>query len=436
MVYPDIKKPHIDGSPDIKYSKIFINNRWQDSISGVTYPIINPLCDVAKGNEQDVDKAVAAAHKTFKPGSPWHTMKASQRGDLLNKLADLIERDSKYLTRLEALGTRRSLPNTYLPDVIDCYRYFAWWANTIHGRTIPADGPYRCFTLHEPLGIVGQIISGDFPLLTQAWTLGPALCAGNTVVLKPAQENPLTSLYIASLITEAGFPPGVVNIVTGDKTPGAAVATHPKINKVVFVGSTEVGRRVLCKAGVKSRKVTLMLCEAGRGSLNRGILRSQHQYEPWLWFKLGIGSTMIFVFADAHLDDAVKVSFFASYFNFSFSQPLPYTFVEESIYDAFVKKSLNWAKGYKDPDRSVIGGTIYCNHSPVKILKLDAYLSVLKNEGAMYDVAAAIFTTSICDARKVVLDLRPSIVWVNCYDAFWHQTPLRGMMQDLPLENS
>ena len=204
---------------DIKCNKIFIENRMYDSTSRATYPIINPstgdkICDVAMGNKEVVAFAVAAAHKALQPGSPWHTMEASKRRDLLNKLADLIERDSEYLTHLETMNSGRVCSKD-LPRVI---KYYWDFAQTMSQNT------------HEPVGIEGHIISGDFPLLRQAWVLGSALCRGNTVILKPAEQTPLSSLYVASLTAEAGFPPGVVSIVPGvGSTVGDAMAKNPDI---------------------------------------------------------------------------------------------------------------------------------------------------------------------------------------------------------------
>ena len=217
---------------EIKYTKIFINNEWHDAVSGKTFPTINPatgekICDVAEGDKADVDKAVAAACEAFKLGSTWRTMDASQRGVLLNKLADLIERDQEYLARLETLDNGKPYKDSYygtLPGSIKCYRYYAGWADKIQGKTIPVDGSYLTFTRHEPVGVCGQIIPWNFPLVSLALKLAPALCAGNTVVMKPAEQTPLTALYVASLIVEAGFPPGVVNIVPGyGSTAGAVV---------------------------------------------------------------------------------------------------------------------------------------------------------------------------------------------------------------------
>ena len=376
-----------------------VNNTWHNSESQATFPTL-PIqlgeiktCAVVKGSEEDVVKAVAAAQEAFKLGSLWRTMDVSQRGCLLYKLADLIERDRKYLTHLATVDNGKPLTDKYLQEVINCYRYFAWWASKLHGKTLPDDVPHLCFTSQEPVGIVGQIISGDFPLLMQAWTLGPALSAGNTVVLKPAQQTPLTALRIASLIKEAGFPPGVVNIVPGDESTGAAVANHPNINKVVFMGSTEVSNLVLNKAGVNSLKVTLGL-------------------------ELGYkGPTIIFVFADADLDDAVKKSHFAPHLIFYKDQPPPFTFVEESIYDKFVRKYFERAKRYRP---NVEDTTLNAEISSyvIKFNDISTVIDITRIYGF-----ATIYTTNATKATKVAENIRAGTICINCFDAFNAQAP-------------
>ncbi|KTF77239.1 hypothetical protein cypCar_00004330 [Cyprinus carpio] len=236
-------------NPEIKYTKIFINNEWHASVSGKVFSTYNPatgekICDVQEADKADVDKAVQAARSAFSLGSVWRKMDASERGRLLFKLADLVERDSAYLATLESLDTGKPFLSSFFVDLqgtIKTFRYFAGWADKIHGSTIPTDGEYFTLTRHEPIGVCGQIIPWNFPLVMTAWKLGPALSCGNTVVLKPAEQTPLTCLYIAALIKEAGFPPGVVNILPGyGPTAGAAIASHMGIDKVAFTGSTEV----------------------------------------------------------------------------------------------------------------------------------------------------------------------------------------------------
>ena len=254
---------------NIGSTKLLIDNQWVESISGKRFETINPatgevICDVAEADAADVDRAVAAARKAFARGSEWREMSATRRGELLYKLADLIEANKEELARLETLDNGKPIHeslNSDLPLVIGCYRYYAGWADKIQGKTIPIQGNYFCYTRHEPVGVVGQIIPWNFPLLMQAWKLAPALATGNTVVLKTAEQTPLSALRVGELILEAGFPPGVVNILSGfGPTAGAAIARHMDINKVAFTGSTEVGKLIM-EAAAKSnlKRVTLEL---------------------------------------------------------------------------------------------------------------------------------------------------------------------------------
>lgn len=255
-------------NPDIKHTGIFVGNEWQESASGKTFPTINPateekIADVQEGDKADVDRAVKAATNAFKLGSDWRKMDASYRGLLMNRLADLIERDAGYLASLETLDNGKPYTASFFADLalsIKCYRYYAGWADKNHGKTIPVDGNFFCYTRHEPVGVCGQIIPWNFPLLMQAWKLGPALATGNTVVMKLAEQTPLTGLYIAELIKEAGFPAGVVNIVPGyGPTAGAAIVNHPMVDKVAFTGSTEVGKIIQKAAADNIKRVTLEL---------------------------------------------------------------------------------------------------------------------------------------------------------------------------------
>lgn len=202
-------------NPDIHYSQLFVNNEWQDAASKKTFPTVSPATGevigrVAEGDRADVDRAVKAAREAFRLGSPWRRMDASERGRLLNRLADLVERDRVYLASLETLDNGKPFQESYaldLDEVIKVYRYFAGWADKWQGKTIPMDGEHFCFTRHEPVGLCGQIIPWNFPLVMQGWKLAPALATGNTVVMKVAEQTPLSALYLAFLIKEAGFPP-------------------------------------------------------------------------------------------------------------------------------------------------------------------------------------------------------------------------------------
>src|SRR5438309_7541991 len=283
--------------PTVKVSatKLLINNKWVDSASGKTFPTINPatgevITRVAEADAADVDKAVSAARAAFDNG-PWRKkITASQRGNLLYKLADLIEKHADELAQLEALdnGKPYSVARAAdLPLTIACYRYYAGWADKIQGKTIPVQGRYFTYTKHEPVGVVGQIIPWNFPLLMSAWKLGPALAAGCTTVLKPAEQTPLSALRLGELAVEVGFPPGVLNVLTGDGSTGAALVDSDGVDKIAFTGSTEVGREIGSKAGRALKRVTL---ELGGKSAN-------------------------IILPDADIEAAVNGSFQAIYFN-------------------------------------------------------------------------------------------------------------------------
>ena len=212
-------------------TKLLINNKFKNSRSGKTFATMNPatgeeICQVAAAEEADVDEAVRAARNAFEKG-PWRKMSAAERGRLINKLADLVESHADELARLEALDNGKPYHVAKAGDLalsVATYRYYAGWADKVQGKTIPVAGPYFSYTRHEPIGVVGQIIPWNFPILMQCWKLAPALATGNTIVLKPAEQTPLTALRIGELIIEAGFPEGVVNILPGDgPTAGAAI---------------------------------------------------------------------------------------------------------------------------------------------------------------------------------------------------------------------
>src|SRR5438132_3292677 len=200
--------------------KLLIDGRWVAASSGKTFDSIDPatgevLAQVAEGDKADIDLAVKAARKAFESG-PWRAMNPSDRGRLMNKLADAIEKNADDLASLESLDNGKPIGESTaadLPLTVTCYRYYAGWADKIQGHTLPVDGNYFCYTRHEPIGVCGQIIPWNFPLLMQAWKWGPALACGNTIVLKPAEQTPLSALKIAELAQEVGFPDGVVNVV-------------------------------------------------------------------------------------------------------------------------------------------------------------------------------------------------------------------------------
>jgi aldehyde dehydrogenase (NAD+) len=450
-------------------TQLLINNEWVSSESGKTFPTINPAtgeetAQVAEADAADVNRAVKAARHAFEKG-PWRKMAASERGRLLNRLADLIEKHADELAALETLDNGKPVAVARaadLPLTIACYRYYAGWADKVQGKTIPINGDYFCYTRHEPVGVVGQIIPWNFPLLMQAWKLGPALATGNTVVMKPAEQTPLTALRVGELLVEAGFPPGVVNILPGyGPTAGAAISNHMDVDKVAFTGSTEVGHLIM-EAAAKSnlKRVTL---ELGGKSPN-------------------------IVFADADMDEAIEGCHFALFFNqgqccCAGSR----LYVEEKAYDEFVEKSVARAKrrtvgdpfnlsteqgpqvddaqfdkvmSYIDSGKRE-GASLLCGGERVgdrgyfiqptvfgdvqedmKIAQEEIFgpvLSIIKFKDlddvverankTMYGLAAAVWTRDIGKAHAIANNVRAGTVWVNCYDVFDAAAPFGGFKQ-------
>src|ERR1700734_3410847 len=254
--------------------QLFIDGQWTDAASGQTFDTPNPatgetLASVAEGDAEDINRAVSAARRAFDSG-PWSRMTPSDRGRLIWKIGDLILEHADELAQLESRDNGKPFAvarGADVPLAADLFHYMAGWATKIEGNTINISVPYmpganfHSYTLREPIGVVGQIIPWNFPLLMAAWKLGPALATGCTVVLKPAEQTPLTALRLAELIAEAGVPEGVVNVVPGfGETAGAALASHPDVDKVAFTGSTEVGKLIVAASGASNlKKLTLEL---------------------------------------------------------------------------------------------------------------------------------------------------------------------------------
>ncbi|KER19618.1 hypothetical protein T265_11661 [Opisthorchis viverrini] len=389
-------------------------------------------------------------------------MDASMRGRLLNKLADLIERDRVYLASLESLDNGKPFMEAYYADlnfVIKCFRYFAGWADKNHGKTIPLDGDYMCFTRHEPIGVCGQIIPWNFPLLMQAWKLAPALAMGNTVVMKTAEQTPLSANWVAQLTKEAGFPDGVVNIVPGfGGTAGAALVAHPDVDKIAFTGSTEVGRLVV------------------RNAYEHGLKR--------FTLELG-GKSPLIVFGDADMELAVSTANFGLFFNQGqCCCASSRIFVEESIYDKFVEYSTEHAKARVVGDPFDVSTQQGPQVDETHFNKIMYYIESGKNQGARlctggsrvgstgyfiqptvfadvkddmiiskeeifgpvmqitkfrtmdemfhransteYGLAAGIITPDLDKAMYTMQGLRAGTVWINCYDALDSAAPFGG----------
>ncbi|KAJ5083339.1 Aldehyde dehydrogenase [Penicillium angulare] len=308
-------------TPNLTYEQplgLFINGEFVKGVEGKTFETINPtdekpIVSVHEGTEKDVDIAVKAARAAFE-GS-WYEKTPGERGRYLVKLADLFERDIEILAAIEALDNGKSITMAKgdVTNAAGCLRYYGGWADKIHGQTIDTNNQTLSYTRHEPIGVCGQIIPWNFPILMWSWKIGPAIAAGNTVILKSAEQTPLSALYAAQLTKEAGFPAGVINIISGfGRTAGAAISSHMDIDKVAFTGSTLIGRTIL-QAAAKSnlKKVTL---ELGGKSPN-------------------------IVFDDADIDNAISWANFGIFYNHgqcccAGSRLL----VQEGIYDKFVAR--------------------------------------------------------------------------------------------------
>jgi len=444
---------------------LLIDGKWRPSVSGKTFETVDPatnqvICRVAEGDAADIDLAVAAARRAFDSG-PWSRMSGSERGRLIYKLADLVEKHQEELAALESLDNGKPYRDSIaadLPLTIKCYRYYAGWADKMVGKTIPVDGPYSCFTRHEPVGVVGQIIPWNFPLLMQAWKWGPALASGCTVVLKPAEQTPLSAARVAQLALEAGFPDGV-NVVPGfGPTAGAALTRHMDVDKVAFTGETTTGQ--------------IIMEAAARSNLKRVSL------------ELG-GKSPNVVFADADLDAAVDGAYFGLFFNqgqccCAGSR----LFVEEKIHDEFVDRLVRRAHSQKvgDPfDPATTQGPQVTREQQQRVL---GYIEAGKSEGAKlhcgggkpdlpgyyveptvfsgvrddmkiareeifgpvmnilpfksieeviergnrthFGLAAAVWTRDIKKAHRMARSLRAGTVWINCYDVFDAAAPFGG----------
>jgi len=451
---------------EVRQTRMLIDGEWCDAASGKTFATLNPatgeaITRVAEGDKEDVDRAVKAARKAFESG-PWRKMNARERGRLLFRLADLIEEHLDELAALETLDNGKPINDSRkadLPLVIDCYRYYAGWADKIEGKTIPVNGPYFTYTRHEPVGVVGQIIPWNFPLLMQAWKWGPALAMGCTVVLKPAEQTPLSALRVGELAMEVGFPPGVINIVPGyGETAGAAVAEHMDIDKVAFTGSTEIGK--------------LIMQAAGRSNLKRVTL------------ELG-GKSPNIVLSDADLDAAVEGSFFGLFFNqgqccCAGSR----LFVEGKIHDEFVDrvlartsqqklgdpfdpattqgpqvseeqfdKVLGYINSGRDTGAKLLTGgrrwgdrgyyiepTVFGDvKDDMKIAQEEIFGPVMsiirfddieeaiaRGNRTTYGLAAAVWTRDVKKAHNIAAGLKAGTVWVNCFDVFDAAAPFGG----------
>jgi len=454
--------------PQIRQTQLFIGGQWVPARSGKTFTTFDPateeaIADVAEGDAADVEAAVKAARKAFDEG-PWPRMDARERGRIMLRLCDLIEGEIDELAALDPLDNGKPVNDARLGDIplaLDCLRYYAGWADKIHGQTIPINGNYFCYTRREPVGVAGQIIPWNFPILMTAWKWGPALAAGCTIVMKPAEQTPLTCLRLARLAQKAGIPDGVINVVPGyGPTAGAAIVKHPGIDKVAFTGSGETAQIIMRQAADQLKRLT---------------------------FELGKKSPNI-VFADADMEAAAAGAHVGIYLNqgqccCAGSR----LFVEDSIHDAFVarvvaasrqrrvgdprdpateqgpqvdKAQFDKIMGYIESGKRegatcATGGkrvgdrgffiepTVFTDVKDEMAIARDEIfgpvLSVLRfsdmeelvrrANATTFGLAAAVWTRDVARAHDVARRLRAGTVWVNCYDVFDAAAPFGGFKQ-------
>lgn len=445
--------------------KLVINGKLVDSVSGKTFNTLDPrsgkvICSVAEAGVEDVNLAVKAAREAFEHG-PWPRMSGRDRGKILARFADLLEKHGAELAALETLDNGKPLAMSQAADIplsVDHYRYFSGYADKIYGKTIPCDGDFHAYTLHEPIGVIGQITPWNFPLLMMAWKTAPALACGNTVVLKAADQTPLTALRAGELALEAGLPPGVLNIVPGyGHIAGETLSRHMDVDKIAFTGSTAVGHKIMEAAAQSNlKKCTL---------------------------ELG-GKSAFIVAADADVDAAVDTAYFALFFNQGqVCTAASRLFVHEKVYDEFVEKSVAKARARKVGDpftnveqgpqvnetqfKKILGlidsgindgaelltggkahgtegyyvqptvfGNVQDHHriareeifGPVmSIFKWKTLEEVVQRANkSEYGLAAGVYTKSLDTANTLARNLKAGTIWTNCYHNYDSALPFGG----------
>src|SRR5215472_7652152 len=454
--------------------KLFIGGRWQEAQAGETFDVFNPATEeviarVADCKKADVDLAVAAARTAFEEG-PWSRMSPSARGKILWKIGDLILENLEELAQLESLDNGKPVGVARAADVplaADLFHYMAGWATKIEGNTIDISVPYmpgasfHTYTLREPVGVVGQIIPWNFPLLMAAWKLGPALATGNCVVLKPAEQTPLTALRLAGLIAEAGVPDGVVNVVPGfGETAGAALAAHHDVDKVAFTGSTDVGKLIVAAAGASNlKKVSLEL-----GGKSPNVVFDDAEPDAIegaanaIFFNHGqccVAGSRLYVQRDRFDEVVDGVAEIAKSIKLGPGLD-PGTQMGPLVSDEQLRRVTGYVESGKAEGATVLSGggrfgdrgffveptVLTDTHPDMKVVREEIFgpvvvaapFSDLDEVAAVandtpYGLGAGIWTKDISKAHALAKKIKAGSVWINCYNVFDAALPFGGYKQ-------
>ena len=448
-------------------TQLMIGGRWVDAAEGKKFDTYNPytgeaITQVAEASAEDVDRACRAARRAFESPT-WRKIAAADRGLLLYRLADLVEKNKDSLAALESLNSGKIISDAYgdIGLVINSFRYYAGWADKIEGATIPMRGDYLAYTVRQPVGVVGQIIPWNFPLLMLSWKWGPALAAGNTIVMKPAEQTPLTALRMVELAHEAGFPDGVINMVNGfGETAGDAIVAHPEIDKIAFTGHVETAKIIQKRAADTLKRVT---------------------------FELG-GKSPLVIFRDADVDAAVEGAFAANYWHAGqCCSAGTRIYVQDTLREEFVEKLARKVSKRKlgdplDPAteqgpqisqeqldkvlsyikqgkgggaRLVTGGNRVGNQGyfveptifdgvkdemtiareeifgPVaSVLPFDDESAIMaRANDTRFGLAAAVYTRDIARAHRYAEQVNAGFIWLNCYFVLDANLPFGGFKQ-------